>query len=79
MSKKKLEHGQCTIHELEYLTCNYNWCKGEQLVLAILQDKGAPVNGTLYFEPDTINYDWTRYRGRDFDEFYWRIKENLPQ
>lgn len=77
--KNKLESGSCEIHELEYLSCSYNWCKGEQLVLAILQEKGAPINGVLVYEPDTLNYDWTRYRGKDCDIFQWKIKENLPQ
>lgn len=80
VSKKiVLKSGSCEIHELEYLTSDYNWCKGEQLVLAILQEKGAPVSGVLHFKPDELNYDWVRYKNGSFDRFYWNVKENLPQ
>ena len=48
-------------------------------MLAILKEKGAPINGILHLKHDELNYDWVRYRGRDFDKFYWNVKENLPQ
>lgn len=80
VSKKvKLKSGSCEIHELECLTSKYNWREGEQIMLAILKEKGAPINGILHLKPDELNYDWVRYRGRDFDKFYWNVKENLPQ
>jgi hypothetical protein len=78
-NKKRLKSGYCSIHELEYLANKYNGINGEQLVLFILKEKGAPVNGVLLLSVDTINYEWSRYKKNEFDVFIWKIKENLPQ
>jgi hypothetical protein len=69
-----MKPGQCEIHELEYLMDGYS-NSGEQLVLSILKEKGAPVNGCLILEPDLINYEWTRYKKKEIDVFEWRVRE----
>lgn len=54
----------------------YQFYKYEQLTLAILQDKGAPVKGTFLLKANVDEYEWKRERDpRDNCEvFYVRRK-----
>lgn len=38
----------------------YQYYRGEQLTLAILQDKGAPVKGTFLLKPNAEDFEWKR-------------------
>lgn len=38
----------------------YQFYKDDQLTLAILQDKGAPIRGTFLLKANMDEYDWKR-------------------
>jgi len=48
----------------------------EQLTMAILKDKGAPIKGTFLLKPNKDEYDWKKeYDPRDNSQiFYVRRK-----
>lgn len=59
------------IHESDYKDKKYQMFTDEQLVLAILKDKGAPVKGRFLLSPDTENYEWKVEKDqlRNYDVF----------
>lgn len=48
------------IRSEDWDNCKYQVYKDQQLTLAILQDKGAPVKGGFYLEADVENFEWER-------------------
>jgi hypothetical protein len=46
------------ITEIDILTHSYK--TAEQLLLSILKDKGAPVKGLFWLEPNFEEYNWYR-------------------
>jgi len=56
----------------------YQFFKKEQLTLAILQDKGAPVKGTFLLKADTDGYIWERESDKrdNCEIFYVKNKFN---
>jgi len=65
--------GEVRVEELDWLDTRFRHFKGDQKTLAILKDKGAPINGALHLHADD-RYEWERQRQRNYDIFYWRKK-----
>lgn len=64
------------IRPSDWTSHKYDFFKNEQLTLAILKDKGAPVKGTFLLRPNKDEYEWKReHDSRDNCEiFYVRRK-----
>lgn len=58
----------------DWKSLKYQAFRNEQLTLAILKDKGAPVKGNLFFTPDMDNYEWKREKKENEEIFYIKTK-----
>lgn len=50
------------ITQKDWKNYKYQAFRNDQLTLAILKDKGAPVKGNMFFKADTENYVWERFK-----------------